>query len=89
MAPEVVLLTNQWLLVAQSVPEVTLEGHCGPDGQVAVRPRPVDGDTGIHAGVCVQCDHCRNVKVQRTSSTCFDGPKKSDDVVKTTFRRSL
>lgn len=95
VAPEVVLLTNQWLLVAQSVSEVTLEGHSGADGQVVVRPRPVDRDTGIHAGVCVQCDHCRNVKVQRTSWGGFKQPKKlksvmmQHNVVKTTFRRSL
>lgn len=68
MAPEVVFLTNQWLLVAQSVSRVTLEWHCGPDGQVCVRPRSVDWDTRIHARVRVQRDHCRNVKVQRTSS---------------------
>lgn len=61
VAPEVVLLTSQRLLVAQSVSGVTLEGHRGADGQVVVRPCPVDRDTGIHAGVCVQRDHCRNV----------------------------
>lgn len=79
VAPEVVLLTNQWLLVAQSVSGVALEGHRGADGQVVVRPRPVDRDTGIHAGVCVQRDHCRNVKGQRTSWTSFEQPKKCSD----------
>lgn len=67
MAPEVVFLTNQWLLMAQSVSRVALEWHCGPNGQVCVRPRSVDWDTRIHAGVRVQRDHCRNVKVQRMS----------------------
>lgn len=62
MAPEVVFLTNQWILVAQSVSSVTLEWHRGPDGQVCVRPCSVDRDTRIHAGVCVQCDHCKNVQ---------------------------
>lgn len=65
MAPEVVFLANQWLLVAQSVSKVTLERHRGANGQVCVRPRSVDGDTRIHAGVRVQRDHCRNAKVHR------------------------
>lgn len=33
VAPEVVLLTNQRLVVAQPVSRVTLEGHRGADGQ--------------------------------------------------------
>lgn len=34
VAPEVVLLTNQWFLMAQPVSWVTLEGNRGANGQV-------------------------------------------------------
>lgn len=34
MAPEMVLLTNQWFLMAEPVSCVTLKWHRGTDGQV-------------------------------------------------------
>lgn len=36
VAPEVVLLTNEWFFMAQSVSRVTLEGHGGANRQVVV-----------------------------------------------------
>lgn len=97
MAPEVVFLTHQRLLMAQSVPRVTLEGHRGPDGQVCVRPCPVDWDTRIHAGVSVQRDHYRKGRVCRELlENVWSNPRKSKRYkvdaggwVEPTLRRSL
>ena len=54
VAPEVVPLAGQRLLVAQAVARLAAVRHRGADGQVVAQPCPVHRDARVHAGVRVQ-----------------------------------
>lgn len=56
VAPPVVLLAHQRLLVAQPVARVAAERHSGADGEVLAVADPVDGDPRVEAGVAVHGD---------------------------------
>ena len=56
VAPPVVLLTDQGLLVAQPVPRVAAKRHRGADGEVLSVPDTVDRDAGVQARVAVHRD---------------------------------
>lgn len=47
VAPPVVLLAHQRLLVAQPVARVAAERHGGADGEVLAVADPVDGDSWV------------------------------------------
>lgn len=56
VAPPVVLLAHQRLLVAQPVTGVAAERHSRADGEVLAVADPVDGDSWVEARVAVHGD---------------------------------
>lgn len=56
VAPPVVLLAHQRLLVAEPVAGITTEGNCGADGEILPIADPVDRNTRVQARVAVHCD---------------------------------
>lgn len=51
VAPLVIFLTNDWLLITQRVPRVACERHSGAGGEAAATAAAVDWDTRIKARI--------------------------------------
>ena len=54
MAPLVVPLTDQGLIVTQCIAWIAAEGHCGLDAKVTAVPMPIHRDPRVKARVRLQ-----------------------------------
>lgn len=68
VAPPVVLLAHQRLLVAQPVTRVAAKRHSGADGEVLAVADPVDGDPRVEARVAVHGDACEGTRRDKVFS---------------------
>lgn len=68
VAPLVIFLTNNWLLITQRVPWVTCERHSGASGEAAATAAAVDWDTGIQARIRLHFHTCESERESRLTN---------------------
>lgn len=70
VAPLVIFLANNWLLITQRVARVARERHSGAGGEAAATAAAVDRDTRIEARVWLHFHTCESERESQLTNDC-------------------